>query len=300
MSTAEPVRRASEIEEFSNLYFIHPLANRLVVVFDRLGFTPNLVSLLGMACGLASGWAYYHYRDPRYALGGFLLMLGWHILDGADGQLARLQNAQSEFGKIIDGICDYTTFISVYVGLSLALSRDYGSSIWLLTVPAGVCHAMQAAAYEVQRQEYNSWGLERRSALLPRLDSILRTDDRPGPAQRVMRRLYWVYVWMQYRVSGSTEQIRVRVEEALASHPAQAEQIRSEYRRIFAPSVRHWAILSSNYRTLMIVALAMAKMPVLYFAFEIVGLNLIVWVLSRRQVALFRVLDAALPRPAAR
>jgi 1L-myo-inositol 1-phosphate cytidylyltransferase len=28
-------------------------------------------------------------------------MVAWHILDGVDGQLARLTNSQSEFGKVI-------------------------------------------------------------------------------------------------------------------------------------------------------------------------------------------------------
>lgn len=48
-------------------------------------------------------------------------MVVWHILDGVDGQLARLTNRQSEFGKVIDGLADNVTFVSVYFGLGLAL-----------------------------------------------------------------------------------------------------------------------------------------------------------------------------------
>ena len=74
--------------------------------FARLGITPNAVSLLGMAFGILAAFAYYHYRDLKWAIAGFVLMIAWHVMDGADGQLARLTNAQSELGKILDGICD--------------------------------------------------------------------------------------------------------------------------------------------------------------------------------------------------
>ena len=126
METSESVRRESEIEEITNLYVIHPVSTFLTPRFARLGITPNAVSLAGMGFGILAGFAYYRYRDPRWAVVGFLLMIAWHVMDGADGQLARLTNAQSELGKILDGICDYVTFIAVYSALAAALSRNIG------------------------------------------------------------------------------------------------------------------------------------------------------------------------------
>src|SRR3546814_5178632 len=90
-----------------------------------------------MACGVLAGFAYYHYTSWWGPLLGFLLMVTWHILDGSDGQLARLTNQQSELGKVIDGICDYMTFIAVYGGLGLAMSQRFGPAIWWLLVVAG-------------------------------------------------------------------------------------------------------------------------------------------------------------------
>ncbi len=118
VETSEPVRRMSEIEEPTNLYVIHPLSSALTAIFARLGITPNMVSMGGMLFGILAGFAYYQYRDVRWAIAGFALMIAWHVMDGADGQLARLTNAQSELGKILDGICDYVTFIDVYVALA--------------------------------------------------------------------------------------------------------------------------------------------------------------------------------------
>jgi len=60
-----------------------------------------------------------------------------HSIAQADGQLARLTNAQSELGKILDGTCDYVTFLAVYSALAVALSREAGDWVWPWTQPPG-------------------------------------------------------------------------------------------------------------------------------------------------------------------
>src|SRR5271154_2601366 len=79
-----PIRRTTEIEEITNLHFIHPLASRLVPCFARMRLTPNAVSITGMLFGILSALAYYHYADLRFAITGFALMIAWHVMDGAD------------------------------------------------------------------------------------------------------------------------------------------------------------------------------------------------------------------------
>ncbi len=118
METVEPVRRSLEIEELTNLYFIHPMASRLATLFAARRIPPNAVSVAGMLFGILAGVAYHHYQDLRCVIAGFILMIAWHVMDGADGQLARLTQSQSQSGKVLDGICDYVTFIAVYTGLA--------------------------------------------------------------------------------------------------------------------------------------------------------------------------------------
>jgi phosphatidylglycerophosphate synthase len=36
-----------------------------------------------------------------------MLHMGWHVLDGADGDLARMTGRASPQGELFDGICDY-------------------------------------------------------------------------------------------------------------------------------------------------------------------------------------------------
>lgn len=261
----EPVRRAAEIEDPSNLYAIHPLSEWLVPRFAREGITPNQVSLAGMGCGILAGFAYHFYEYKLACLLGFALMFAWHVLDGADGQLARLTNSFSPLGKIIDGICDYVTFTAVYVGLALALGAHSGGWVWAVIALSGLCHAAQAAAYELQRQSYNFWGLGRGSAALAP----------PGAGG-----LHGLYTAAQLRLSGGTAEFHAKLSAYLAANPERDEETRAAYRAAFAAPVRRWAVMSSNPRTALIFLCALGGAPLLYFLIEILLLTpLLAWML---------------------
>ena len=279
MVEAEPVKRTSEIEEATNVYVIHPVSSRLTPLLARLHVPPNAVSVAGMACGVAAGLAYHAYAlGVFYPIAGFLLMIAWHVLDGADGQLARLTQSQSPSGKVLDGICDYVTFAAVYTGLALVLGRQYGGWVWLLAAAAGASHAVQAAAYELQRQDYEFWGRNKKSAELPDLSSISPRGTVLGDAAA---RLHRLYARTQLFGAGMDVASRRTLAEALRSRPDSG--IRSTYRTVFAPSVRRWSVLSANYHTLAIFVFTVLRRPLLYFFFETIVLNVVLVVLLGRQ-----------------
>jgi phosphatidylserine synthase len=281
MQTSEPVRRNSEIEEVTNLYFIHPIASRLTLRFAALGVSANAVSVLGMVFGILAGVAYFHYRNPLFAVAGFVLMIAWHVMDGADGQLARLTNSQSQTGKVLDGICDYVTFIAVYTGLALALSGEYGGWVWWLVALAGLCHAVQSAAYEVQRQEYNFWGWSRKSVDMMLVNAQPRGTLAASPVEMLLR----FYTRVQFLAAGVSVEFHKKLDVILGAQPERSDVIRQQYRATFAPVVRRWGVMSANYRTLGIFLCALAGVPLYYFAFEIVGFSVILVMLLARQQA---------------
>ena len=274
---SDPVRRTREIEDPTNLIVVHAISNRLTPLLARFGVRPNTVSLAGMTCGLAAGIAYYDVGHAASVVAGFLLMLAWHVLDGTDGQLARLTGAQSEVGKILDGICDYVTFSAVYVALALQLVRQDGAWVWLVVVLAGLCHAFQSAAYERQRQDYDHYGWGRR------VDPGARPDDRasasiPSPS-RAFRMLHAIYARVQ-SVTIVTPTDRARLDNLLRADPAAVAALRRRYRETFAGPIRRWSILSANTRTLGLFVFGILDRPLLYFASEIVVLSLVLTVLA--------------------
>ncbi len=266
-----PVRRTAEIEDPTNLYFIHAISHWLTTRLARLHIHPNAVSLTGMAAGIAAGFAYDGYRNPLWACAGFLLMIVWHVMDGTDGQLARLTGKQSELGKILDGICDYVTFTAVYLALALQLSHHYGAQAWFLVAISGLCHAFQSAAYERQRQDYETWGWARGT-----------NPPRAGTAG--VTSLHAAYARVQAFATGPAHD-RDRLDELLRADPQQAPWVRRRYRETFAPPIRRWSILSANTRTIAIFLCTLADAPILYFALEIAALSLILVILTIRQRA---------------
>lgn len=282
MSGAEPARRLEEIEDPTNLWVVHPLSERLVPLLARAGVHPNAVSLAGMACGAAAGFAYHRVHDPRAVVAGFALMLAWHVLDGADGQLARVTGKQSPTGKVLDGVCDYVTFTAVYGGLASALAREQGAWVWALVAASGACHAVQSALYETQRQDYLFWGWGRASAeVLPTHVAVARTG-----VGRVAAVLQGGYARVQAFGGGVSAADRRRIAAALDAPGGGA--VRGRYRAMFAGPVRRWCVLSANYRTLGLFAFAIAGVPLWYFGAEIVGLTVVLAVLLARQGARYR------------
>ena len=282
-----PAGRPPETEEATNRYLIHPLARRLTPVLARLRVPPNAVSLAGMACGILAGLAYNRYQDRRFAMAGLFLMALWHLMDGIDGQLARLTGTHSRFGKVLDGICDYVTFAAVYVGLAAALDRQHGGWMWVLVVAAGISHAAQAAAYEAQRQEYDFFGWGRGSAVVS--DPPVRPSGRPLPTRpRISDGQHRLYPGLQLLMVGAGAGSRRTLAAALGSGSGPAVSLRRCYRTAFAPAIRRWSMLSANCHTIGIFCFAILKVPLYYFVFEIGCLNAVLLVLLAGQHRRYR------------
>src|SRR5690606_30901139 len=92
------------------------------------------------------------YAQPGWPLTvaiGLALHLLWHVVDGADGDLARLTGRSSPRGELVDGICDYTSHAVLYLILGSLLHEQIGAVAWVLAVGAGLCRSLQAILYDV-------------------------------------------------------------------------------------------------------------------------------------------------------
>ncbi len=284
------VKRTGEIEEPTNRYVIHPISRALVSVLARWDVRPNAVSVAGMVLGGAAAVAYYHYARWPAALAGFLLMVGWHVADGADGQLARLTGQTSETGKILDGLCDHVAFALVYVSLTLASAQALGAWVWGFAALAGLSHLVQASAYEFQRQSYDFWVHGKEAARIVMPEDLRRALVQKQGASRVFDGLYLAYLSLQHRIAG--------IEPALVAGLTAARRngrggaVAEAYRAANLGLVRRWSLLCSNYRTLAIFAACLAGSPVYFFLFEVALLNPAFGVLRAAQASRNRALRA--------
>ena len=248
--------RPAMIEDPSNLWLVHPLSDRLLPPALRLGIHPNSVSFAGMGFGALAGAFYWHWQQPLAVLVGFVCMVAWHVMDGLDGKLARASGKASPLGRLIDGLCDYMVFFLVL--LPIVMSFDDWPSVLVLAVASAICHAVQSAWYEGEREAWKR-----------RARGVFHTEPRP-PAR------FWgerIYNNVETTLGGGDRAVDAR----LAANPA----LLGPYLHDTAPLLRRLSVLSANNRTVAIAIACLLGNPKLYWYWEIGVLSVLALVMAR-------------------
>jgi CDP-L-myo-inositol myo-inositolphosphotransferase len=110
-------------------------------VLCRTSVRPNHVTMVTFAVGIAAALAASAGTWAFTALGGFLYQ--WKsILDGVDGELARLKLEGSALGAWLDTLVDDFTNWAFYAGVALGAWRASGEVSWLWLGAAAVLFAI--------------------------------------------------------------------------------------------------------------------------------------------------------------
>jgi archaetidylinositol phosphate synthase len=93
-----------------------------VALSDRVGLTPDGVSLIAFGFAVAAGGAFTLAEPLWYVLGAvFVFVNGW--LDLLDGALAREQGVDSKGGDLLDHVLDRYADIAVIAGLAAGIGQ---------------------------------------------------------------------------------------------------------------------------------------------------------------------------------
>lgn len=99
-----------------------PISRQLI----KFPITPNMVTLFTLGVSFLAG--------VFFALGGYwntvvgaLLSVWASILDGCDGEVARLKLQVSKFGCWLETVCDYLYYLFIFSGMSVGLSKTRGT-----------------------------------------------------------------------------------------------------------------------------------------------------------------------------
>jgi hypothetical protein len=261
------------MEDPLNRYFYHPLAGRLARLLQPTGISPNAVSVAGMLSVWAAAWCYAALNWPLGALLGFALLLLWHVLDGADGDLARMTGKSSPTGELVDGACDYSAQILMYFVLAAILDDRIGGWAWPLAVLAGISHLAQTNHAETHRRSYLWWayGVPWLKHARASGDKVFRTRNWFG------RGFAWLargYLGLGAAMAPWSARLDGLV-DAAAGDPARLARIRRLVRRTAGVSLRFEKTLGPNPRTILLGAAMLAGSPLWFFLGEIALLNAI-------------------------
>ena len=272
MRPAAPPTRIPALQNPLDRAIYHPLGHRLARALSKTAITPNMVSVAGGVVVVLAGLAYIQPGWPQSVFAGLLLHMSWHVLDGADGDLARLTGRSSPSGEVVDGVCDYVSHVILYLTLAGAWLDRTGWWIFAAAVAAGGSRVLQANFYEVRRRQFMAWAYG-----IPWLRSASTNGSLPfGPLARTYLRLAAI-------IAPDSERI-----DRLLADPDQKERVRKALIRTGPSRLAGGAVLGANYRTLALGVSMLAGSPLWYFLYEIVVLNIVLVVgvvRSRRALA---------------
>lgn len=291
----EATYKSREIEGFLDLHFYRKVGFQLARFFAWVGFTPNGVTILGTAIGIAAGHLYF-YRDLATNVVGMCLHVFANAMDNADGQLARLTNRHSPSGRVLDGIGDNLIYASVYLHLCLRYLAEGGShGIWLIALLAGLSHRLQSEAAEFCRDAYLRFAvgkvgsLELSSDLRPRYEAVTWSNHF---SRKLLLKLHLSYVAEQERLCPGLVLLEETARRTFAGDVPQA--FRDRYRQMNRVMISFFFLFRTNARMLLLFLLLFLAQPVWYFAVELTALNILLVVLAFRQNAICRRLEPLL------
>ena len=272
--------RPPELEMASNRLLVHPLSAKLVDILEATPITPNQVSAAGVAMAASAAACLVALRWPWTALGVLGFLTAWHVLDGADGDLARRTGRASPVGELVDGVCDHAAQGLIYVALAVVVQRRIGLAAWPFGLLSAACHFAQANAYESWRKTYRRWGY---GAAWMR-QTFSPTAVPSAAAEGFGRIAARLYLALSNLFLPNEPAIDAAMTALAADEGAGAARLR--YREAYAGLVRRSGALSSNARTLALFVCVFAGRPVWFFGFEIVGLNILLatLILARRSL----------------
>ena len=107
------------------------------------GISPNQITLMGMTLGVIAALLLSLPGYRPKLLGAFLFVI-CVIVDGVDGEVARLALKESTFGHYLDIVTDNIVHAAIFVGVAFGLYHDAGETIylhflWAMLGGFGVC-----------------------------------------------------------------------------------------------------------------------------------------------------------------
>lgn len=281
----ESTLKSMDTEEFIDIHFYRPIGYRWALLFQRLGISPNSVTIASIFIGIASGICFYPNNLTINIIGMFLLVWA-NSYDSADGQLARMTGQKSALGRILDGTAGDIWFITIYAAICLRLTPQWGIWIWVFALVTGMCHSKQAAMADYYRNIHLLFLKGKDGSELshsPVLkENFKKMSWKKGFIYKLFEAFYINYTVGQEKLTPHFQKMMGIIREKY--HGQAPEWFRAAFREKSLPLMKYTNMLSFNTRVIVLFISLLINLPWLYFTFEITVLNLmLIYMIARHE-----------------
>lgn len=283
--------KSNDTEERIDIWFYRPIGFRIAQFCAKVGITPNAVTIISIFFGVAAGILFY-YPDLGTNIIGMLLLIFANSLDSADGQLARMTDNKSRFGRILDGFAGDFWFASIHIALCLRLMNDGWSAwIWVPGVLAGVAHVFQSAMADYYRNVHLFFIKGESGSELDNTKSLQADLDKLSWTKNFFSKFvlngYTNYTRMQENLSPNLQKLLSLVKTNFRGQLPM--QLVTDFRSMNKPLMKYTNIVQFNTRVIFLFLWLFIDQVWLYFVFDILVLTpiLIYMVWRQEQVSSF-------------
>lgn len=208
--------QANRVDDgFYSTFVVRRLSKPLTRAALSLGWTPNAITLLSFAIGIAAAASFAWGSRWALVVGAILLQASL-VVDCVDGEVARATRRFSALGAWLDASTDRVKEFLAYAGLAIGAARG-GLDIWWLAI---VLVVLQTTRH---MSDYDFSRVQRlREAYVPPRDIAIADDGADGSAGG-------------WSVSGAME---------LSSRMNRRDAVRWAKRAIHLPIGERWLIIS--------------------------------------------------------
>lgn len=118
--------------------------------FNRLGFTPNMMTYLGLAGNVVVAFL----LAQGYLTAGGILVLVSGAFDALDGSMARLRGMAGHFGAFVDSVTDRYSELFIFAGL-LYYYHQQNDTLAMLVVYAAAAGSVLVSYVRARGQSLN-------------------------------------------------------------------------------------------------------------------------------------------------
>lgn len=272
--TLESTLKSMDTEEFIDIHFYRPIGYRWALLFNKLGVSPNAVTIASIFIGVAAGICYYP-QDLTLNIVGMLLLVWANSYDSADGQLARMTGKKTPLGRILDGTAGDIWFITIYAAICLRLTPVWGIWIWILAAVTGFFHSKQAAMADYYRNIHLLFLKGKSGSELsysPHLKENYKLMSwKTQFIYKLFETFYINYTVGQERLTPCFQRMMQKIRTQYGGQAPEA--FRKAFRLKSLPLMKYTNMLSFNTRVIVLFISLLIDMPWVYFLFELTVLN---------------------------
>ena len=280
--------KSIETENMIDLYFYRPIGFQLASALRNTGITPNMITLFSIFVGVGAGFLFY-FNDLTNNLIGVFLLVAANVLDCVDGQLARLTGLKSKIGRILDGVAGDIWFLAIYIGLALRLTDQYGTG-WFFApaIVSGLSHLLQANITDYYKTLHLYFVSKEKGCEFQNLEQVkAQQKEIKSSVGRFLYSLYENYTKVQEKMTPNLQRLLGGLRKKYGDDIP--ENIRLDFRkRNVVLMKRYIDWMTFNGRTIVLFGVVLSGYVYIYFVYEIVALNFILFLSVRKHEKMCR------------